>query len=120
MTIATDRDSTKPVIRLAEIPRYFGGGDPEGSGIVADYQYDHALEALIALTGRGKDDAAVKLIDMALGDALADLLEAAFNWGRCVPDGQSSMGIDDWDDEVLFEVTGHRRPPVHPDTHIPT
>jgi hypothetical protein len=98
-----------PVIKINEIPRYFGGGEfPEGSGTTADYRLDHALEALIALTGRGDDDPAIKLIVGRPEDAHGELLSMACNFGSCVPDDQP-LGIDEWDDDVLFEVTGHRR-----------
>ncbi len=106
--------STEPVIRLSQIPRYFGGGyHPEGSGTRADYEFDHALEALIALTGRGEDDPAVRLIVGQLEDSVGDLLNMACDWGMCIPEGLGGMGIDTSDDDVLFEVTGHRRNPPH-------
>jgi hypothetical protein len=110
---------TKPVIELQDIPRYFGGGLlGEGDGTDADYRFASALDALVALTGRGEDDPAVKLITGLIDDAHADLLSMACNYGRCIPDGTGD-GLDEWDDDVLFEVTGHRRKPVHPDTHTP-
>jgi hypothetical protein len=100
--------ATEPVIGLHEIPRYFGGGWTENEGADADGRFDRALEALVALTRRGQDDPAISLIAGHLEDAHGDLLVMACNWGRCIPDGLGS-GTDEWDDDVLFEVTGHRR-----------
>ncbi len=100
MTAAT---TTEPLIQLCEIPGFFGGE------MVADYRFDHAVEALVALTGRSEEDPAIRLILGQLWEARGDLLEQACNFGRCIPDGVDS-GIDEWDDDVLFEVTGHRRP----------
>jgi hypothetical protein len=105
----------EPLIQLHEIPRYFGGGAwPEGSGTATDYEFDNALRALVALTGRGKDDPAVHLIVGQLEDAVAELLQMACNWGSCIPEGHHGVGIDEWDDDLLFEVTGHRRTPRTP------
>jgi hypothetical protein len=101
----TTMTTTAPnaAIPLHEIPRYFGGGTS------ADHLFDHAVDALIALTGRGKDDAAIQLIVGELEHQHGELLEMACNFGRCIPDSQLGLGIDEWDDEVLLEVTGRRR-----------
>jgi hypothetical protein len=101
------KTTTEPVIQLRDIPRYFGGGS-NGRGMTADFHFDHALDALIALTGRWREDTAVKLITGQLKDALGELLDAACDFGGCIPDGVDG-GIDNWEDDVLFEVTGYRR-----------
>jgi hypothetical protein len=104
---------TKPVIGMDEIPLFFDGGWPECHGTLADTQFDSALNALVALTGRGDKDPAVHLIVRPLEDALGDLINAACEWGRCIPDGMDSA-VDNMDDDVLFDLTGYRRKPVTP------
>jgi hypothetical protein len=109
--------TTKPLISIMRIPRYFGGNGDNGT--IADILQRDAMAALVALTGRDENDPAVKLILHQLEDAQANLMDMACEWGRCIPDGLAS-GIDEWDDDVLLEVTGYSRPPDHPDAHTPT
>lgn len=44
-------------------------------------------------------------------DAHADLLSMACDDGRCIPDGVGH-GLDVCDDDLLFELTEHRRKPA--------
>jgi hypothetical protein len=110
MKEARPKKMPEPVIGLNEIPRYFGGGSPEGAGTLPDINFDHAVDALVALTGRTKQDPAIRLILIQHGDAFADLLDMTCSYGRCIPDGQPA-GIDEWDDDTLEAVTGYRRVP---------
>lgn len=105
--------TTEPVIRLEDIPQYFGGGCNEKGGTEADHCFWSAVKALVALTGRDEKDPAIRFILGQMEDAHADLLSQACTYGRCIPDGTGD-GLDEWDDDILFEVTGYRRdPPVN-------
>jgi hypothetical protein len=97
-----------PLINMSEIPGYFGGGLNSG-GCAADRRFERALEAMIALSGRTTDDAALRLIVRQIEDAHGDLQDMAFEWGRIVPAGMDG-GLDEWEDDDLARVTGHRRP----------
>jgi hypothetical protein len=101
--------ATEPLIEIHEIPCYFGGGWPDIGRSAADVKFGTALDALVALTGRSKeDDPAIRLIVDHLYDAFGELLDNACNFGRRIPDGLDS-GIDEWDDDTLETITGHRR-----------
>jgi hypothetical protein len=99
MTVTSD---TTPKVEVWKVPAYFGG--KKGPH---EYDFDHAVDALVALSGRRESDAAVRLIVQALYEAHGDLMERSYSFGQCVGDRvDAAGGIDNWPEDVYLELTG--------------